>query len=291
MKLLILFMLFGPFLMAQTTISISPLINYKLLICSYPTNQFFGMYSENQQIKPQNPYYSFYAKRISHRPSINIGLRFTANFKSDKHLLIGEWSQDEMGTMSKKVSLSTANTFGTPEAPYNTFSSGVAYFQSGFVFNRFSLHYARKLTKASSLQKVWLLTDFSLAKTLDNQAEWLYENWPENNSFYYHNEATWLSTEIQANINKGIYGMFGIGFQADLSLKFKERKTYLFTVETHFRQGLKQMGYGSETTIINDNGTIIAFQNSLVSKGSGIYFQISRKFQLYPFRKKNRKES
>jgi len=248
MRLLIICLLFGPFAMAQTTISISPLVNYKLLTCSYPTDQLFGIYSENQQINPQNPYYSFYAKRLSHRPSINIGLRLTANFKSDKHLLIGEWSQDEMGTMSKTTSLSTSNTYGQPEDPFKTYANGMSYFQSGFVFNRFSLVYARKLTKESSLQKVWLLMDYSLAKTVDNQAEWKYENFPENNSVYYHNNAKWVSYDIQAYIYKGFYSMFGIGLKTDFYLKLKQKSTYFFTFETHFRQGLKPMGYGSYTT-------------------------------------------
>lgn len=289
MRIIIISLLFGPLSMAQTTISISPIVNYKLLICSYPTEQLFGIYSENQQIKQQNPYYSFYAKRISHRPSINIGLRFTANFKSDKHLLIGEWSQDQMGTMSKTTSLSTSNTYGLPEPSYKTYADGVTYFQSGFVFTRFSLIYGRKITKETSLQKVWLLMDFSLAKTGGNQAEWTYENFPENNSVYYYNNAKWVSKEIKSDVYKGSYGMLGVGLKVDFSLKLKQKTTYLFTAESHFRQGLKPMGYSSEITTINDNGETVAFLNTLVSKGSGIYFQISRKFQIIPWKGKSKK--
>ncbi|MES2589699.1 MAG: hypothetical protein V4622_12025 [Bacteroidota bacterium] len=287
--LLYLTILFGQNIFAQTTISISPLINYKLLICGYPTDQMFGIYSENQSINPQNPYYSFYAKRISHRPSINIGLRVTANLKGDKHVLTAEWSQDEMGTMSKTTALVTSNTFGLPEPAYKTYGNGISYFQNGFVFSRLSLAYGRRLSKESSLQKFWLLMDYSLARTVDNKAEWRYENFPENNSVYYYNNAKWISTEHEAYIYKGIYSMLGIGVKTDFSLKLKQKNTYFFTVETHFRQGLKAMGFGSETTTIDDNGEIMAFRNILVSKASGFYFQISRKFQIYPWKSKKSK--
>lgn len=142
MRNLFFLLSFAPNILGQTTISISPLVNYKLLICGYPTDQVFGIYSENQQTAIQNPYYSFHAKRISHRPSINIGARLTINFTNKKHFLIGEWSQDEMGVMSKTNSFGTANTNGTPDPGYKTYGNGISYFQSGFVFNRFSFFMA-----------------------------------------------------------------------------------------------------------------------------------------------------
>jgi hypothetical protein len=271
--------------MAQTTFSISPLVNYKLLICSYPTDQSFGFYSENQQINPQNPYYNFYAKRISHRPSINIGLRLDASLDNEKYTVMGEWSQDATGTMSKTTSLNTTNTYGLPDPPYKTYSDGVNYFQNGFVFNRFSLFGGLRITKQEFLTKVWILLDYSLAITKSNQMFWNYENFSENNSEYYYNNAKWVKTETQAEIYKGVYSLIGVGLKADVFLKFNSNPTYIFTAETHFRQGLRLMSHGSETTVIDDNGEILAFLNTLSSKGSGIYFQISRRFKI-PKRKK-----
>ncbi|MEN9326429.1 MAG: hypothetical protein RI943_850 [Bacteroidota bacterium] len=280
-KLFFLSFLFAPFTMAQTTFSISPLVNHKLL--------FNGFSRVENQIQAVNPYFNFYPKLISNRPSINIGLRLTMNFKNDGHLLMCEWSQDAMGTMSKTTTLGTSNTYGLPEPAFKTYSIGTSYFQSGFVFDRFSLFYGRKLTKDKSLQKVWMLFDFSFAKSFDNQAEWKYENFPENNSVYYHNNATFLSKEIKAYSIKGIYALLGFGLMTDFSIRLKKKNLYLFTAEAQYRQGFKTMGFSTETTLINDTGETIAFLNSISSKGSGVYFQISRKFQLYPLNVKQKK--
>ena len=273
--------LFGQKVVAQTTFSISPLVNYKLLICGYGYDQRFGFYSENQPSQIQNPYYAFGAKKISHRPSINVGLRASAALKDDKHLFSIEWSQDEVGTMSKTQSFTTTNTTGAPPAPYNTYGMGVSYFQNSFVFNRFSLSYGYLITKKARNNKLFFTSDVSYARTKDNRMEWVFTNTPDNNAVYYHNNAKWEEIEQTAQLWGGNYLMLGVGLKADISIKVKNNPIYLFSAETNYRQGFKVMVASEQTTLINDSGQLEAFSDVLGSKGSGFYFQLSRRFDLY----------
>lgn len=285
-KFFILFtiMWFGTITLSQTTFSIAPLISYKLHTCSYPIDEFFGFSIENKNIQPQNPYYNFDVKRVSGRPAIDMGVRFQASFKDNKHLLLLEWSQDAMGTMSKTSELVTTNLENGSLPPYNTYSAGTSYFHTGFTFNRFSFQYGRRITNKLSIARLYLLTDLSLTFGKYNRADWRYENWPENTSVYYHNNARWVSTDIMAEYWGGTSFLMGLGIRGDILLPLKKKTIYLFTLEGHYRQGFKTMGHSSHTTVIDDSGQIAAFFNTIVSRGSGIYFQISRNFQLYPWR-------
>lgn len=278
--------LFGQNVVAQTTFSISPLINHKLSICGYGYDQHFGFYSENQPSIIQNPYFEFGAKRISHRPSINIGLRFIASFEEDKHLLGFEWCQDEVGTMSKTKSFSTSNSYGLPPATHKTYGINTSYFQNAFAFDRFSISYGYLLSKKAKKNKLYLTTDLSFARFKDNRMEWFYKNSPENNAVYYHNNAKWEEIEQTAQLWGGNYFMLGVGLKTDVFISLKQKPVYLFSLETNYRQGFKVMVASGQRTLINDNNELIEFYNELGSKGSGIYFQISRKFQIYPIKKK-----
>lgn len=140
------------------------------------------------------------------------------------------------------------------------------------------------MTKEESLQKVRLLVDYSIAINSENRSTWHYDNFQENNSVYYYNNAKWLTKEINAYSYKGFYSMFGVGLESDFFAKIKQKRIYLFTASAHFRQGLKMMGYSSEVTTIDDSGETLAFINELTTKGSGIYFQVSRNFQIHPWK-------
>lgn len=280
-------MLFGKSAFSQTTFFISPLINYKVQLSSYSVHQYFGTYySEYTYLGHQNPYYTFKAKKISGRPSINIGIRAGLTLANKKHLVYLEWSQDEAGTMSKTTSLQTPNYYGAPNLipTYPVYTNGTRYFQSGFAYDRLSLGYGIRLTKEKTLTKIYFITDFSIIFGGKNRATWYYEmDSTANTSTYYYNDAKEVSTEITAYHWGRTSALLGIGIKTDIGAKFKGKEHYLFSLEVNYRQGFQPIGGSISTTHIEDNGKIIAFANELITKGSGIYFQISRKFQLYPW--------
>lgn len=285
--ILIIGLLFGQKIVAQTTFYITPLVNYKLMFSGYGYDQRFGFYSENQPSHLQNPYYSSGVKRISHRPSINIGFRLSASLNESKHLLMFEWSQDEAGNMSKTTEFTTTNTTGTMPSTYPIYSLGTSYFQSSFAFNRFTIQHGFCLSKESFSSKIYLMSDLSLAVGSDNRMEWINENTLSNNSVYYHNQAKLVSTKNIAMYYGGKYLMIGLGLKADISVNIKNTKKYLFSLETNYRQGFKVMAVSENIKLINDNNNLVAFSNGLVSKGSGIYIQLSRKFKFHSIKKKS----
>lgn len=279
-------MLIGQNVVAQSTFFVTPLINYKIEFCSYPSDQRFGnLYSEQSFFGIQNPYYSFEAKKASTRPAINIGLRVGASFRGHKHILHLEWSQDGAGTMGKTSQLTTTNLEGSNIVPeYSNYINGIGYYQTGFAYNRISLAYGVRLTQEKYLCKLYLTTDFSTVFGDENSMNKYYEQSPTSTSVYYHNNAKHLSTEINSYHFGVVSSLIGIGVKGDIGVKIKDKSLYLFSAEVNYRQGFKVIGSSLHTTRILDNNEVIGFSNELVTKGSGVYFQISRNIQLYPWR-------
>lgn len=284
--LCILLLSFG--INAQTSFFISPLVNYKIQFCNYQGGPKLGSkteyFPEQNNIYPQNPYYSFSAKRLSTRPAIELGLRAGVSFQNKKHVLTLDWSTDEAGTMSKTTSLKVLN--GVDTTQYKTYSQSLGYFQSGFVFHRFSLGYGIRLTKEKSPTRIYFTSDVSIAFGSSNSASWYYENYPENTSVYYHNNARWVSTEINARHLGVTSALFGLGIKGDIGFNTKKKPIYLFSLSINFRHGIRTLGYSNYITIIEDSGQKVAFSNSLSTNGSGLYFQFSRNIQLYPWKLK-----
>lgn len=290
-NILFCFLLFGHYLSAQTTFYIAPLIHKKLYFCTTQGDVRFGPYAEHNPIDLQNPYYAFSAKRVSTRPAIELGLRGLVSFQGGKQLLSLEWSSDGTGTMSKTAGLGTSNLQGSPDPPppYKTYSTGVSYFQTGVVVSRISVNYALRLSNPSKASKFYVLFDVSVTGRNSLRQSWRYDNWPENTATYYHNDAR----EVYSEIDAAGYGtrnlLYGFGLKSDVVIHTKRKNHYLFSLETVFRQGVFFNFSSSHTTLINDNGKYVAFVNGLASKGSGIYFQLSRNFQIFPWRPKRSK--
>ena len=268
--------LLGPLIVAQVNFSISPLIITK-----------FHTQNNRYKFNPPNPYFNVDDRLLYHtRGGFDIGFNFQLYFPSDRHFMQGEFCIDASSTSLKFSSLGTTNTYGIEQDSFKTYSSGgISDFTMGFKLPRFSIAYGRRLTKTNSLQKIWLMSEVSLRHSYGNRASYFYDYDSLNNAVYYHNNATHLTTDYRSGIHKGYSAMIGLGLKTDFSIRFKQRKIYLGTVDFCFRQGLKTIGYLSQISIINDNGKLVGFNNTLVTKGSGFYFQFGRKFQIYPWKK------
>jgi hypothetical protein len=279
-----IFLLFGSKLLAQTTFSVSPLVNHKLHFCSFTGTHVTKHLTENNPTLVPNPYFSFDAKRISNRPAIDIGIRGELGFQNSKYLLNVEFASDASGTMSKTIHFATTNHYPLPAPSYKTYGQGIGYVQGGFVYNRLSLQYGYRLTNENRPYKIYLLTDFSIIYGKANQSTWVFEADSTYISTYFHNDAK----NIYSENNFYYYGktsvLFGIGLKGDIGFKTKKKEHYLFSLEAFMRQGTRFIMFSSHEQIIEDNNKQIGFINGLGTRGSGIYFQISRKFQLYPWR-------
>jgi hypothetical protein len=288
MKIIVFFIfsLFGSQLVSQTSFSIEPLINYKINICNYlGNNNLVPLFQPHNQYKNENPYYTFYAKKVGGQYGFNVGLRALGSFKNGKRLLSFEWSIDATDTKSKVRSLTSANYFGIDPIPENkVYSWNTSVFGVGFTYNRLTFGYHHSIFTDKFNSKMYLSYDLSVLYGPKNEQFFYYEGDKNSTSRFYHNDSELLSREYFAYF-KGITNYsLGVGLRSELNIKKNNQNIYLFNIDLNFRQGLKMMMFTSETFLINDSGKELGFINTIISRGSGIYFQISRKFQLYPWR-------
>jgi hypothetical protein len=282
--ILFLIIVFGQRCFAQTSISIAPLVIGKAYFCSYGSDYRFNqLYSEQNSQYTPNPYYTFGAKKFSYRPSIGIGIQVELSLKDGKHRIGLEWASDASGTMSKTTDFQTANTFGIT-VPYKTYGSGTSYFQSGFTYNRISVRYHSRLTKQNSIINLYLVPELTLTFGIANNATWLYEHDTISmNNTYFHNDAKSLSRENSAYYIGQKSILAGIGLRADF--KTPKHKKYLFSLDLSYKQGYKVISYSQHTTVIYDSGKVFGITDGLSATGSGLYFQLSRSFTLYKWKK------
>jgi hypothetical protein len=292
-KIFFVFMLFGQISFAQTSFYIAPLIIRKAYFCSYPNDQRFGaIYSQQTNINVENPYFSFNAQKFSFRPELDIGIQAEVSFDNKKHRLGLEWASDATGTMSKTTFFASNNTIGYtgPALEYTTYGNGTGFFQTGFTYNRISLRYQRRLTKEKTAISVYVIPELSFIFGKENRQSWVYENDTlANNSIFFHNDARRLSTEISAYYFGKKAILPGIGIRVDFNTMKKNK--YLFSIDLSYKQGIISLAGSDHTQIILDSGKTFAITNSLVARGSGLYFQISRSFRLYTLKKRKVNES
>jgi len=291
--IILVMMLFGVRAVSQTTFSIAPIIYSKLSVCSYPTmnaRSMGGILSvpmQNQPHYPQNPYYNFYAKRVSPMTLIDVGIRLHASLNNGKHLILLDIALDDPSSITSKMSslynYGYTNVFADSTPPYDTHYTQTVYDHSSYTARRYSLQYGTRLINHSKWLKMWLLMDFTYSSRTGIRSE----GFINSMGHYYYNNAEHIQTKIEDRSFGGHYILFGLGLKNNFYLSTKNKNTYLFTFEAHYRQGLKAIFFTDYTTLINDGGTFLAFSNTLQTRGSGLYLQISRSFQLYPWKKKS----
>ena len=281
--------MFGQRCFAQTSISISPLIINKIQTCSYGGDfRFSRFYTEQSSQEVMNPYYTFKAKKFKYsNGSIDIGLKIDVNFKNGNQRLGLEWATDGAGTTSKTHDFASTNTVGyTLPLPYKTYGTYTSYNNDiGFKYNRITVRYEKKITKITSSINLFIVPEISMTFGSANVATLNYYNDTiSNNSTFFHNDARELEYAIQSYRNGRKSLLFGLGVRADF--KLKKKNIYLFSFDVGFKQGIRIIHSAEYKRVVFDSGKTFGINNELVSRGSGLYFQISRSFKLYTFKKK-----
>ncbi len=267
-------------LSAQISYSISPLLNTKFQFCNFGGDSRLGGYTEYTNIGHQNPYYTFDSKSISARFTINLGFRLRADINK-KHTVSLEWSQDEAGTMSKESAFLTSLSAPLLEGQTMSFGHGISYDQTNFSFQRFSLSYGIQVIKNPTFLEFYFMGDLSFLFGREKESNSLSALDPSTEIIYYHNESTFDSKEVRSWYWGGLATSLGLGCKLDFNGNIKSKSVHLFSVEAMYRQGLGNVAYSLHRTTIVESGDKVNFLNELSSRGSGIYFQISRRFSLF----------
>lgn len=277
----------GKLSIAQTSISIAPLMIGKAYFCSYPTDYRFTTFNttfNNPDVA--NPYFSFSAKKISFRPGINLGIQVDLSLKNGKHRVGLEWATDASGTMSRTIDFSSANFVVTPPPPYKTYGAYTNYFQTAFMYNRLSLRYQTRLTKENSKADLYLIPDVTLTFGQPNSSSWFYDYDTTNiKSTYFYNDARVIFSEITSSYSGFKTFLLGLGLRLDL--KTLNQKRYLFSIDLSCKLGYKTIVSSAHKYVIEDSGGVFGIVNGLSSAGSGMYLQLSRSFMLHSWKEKN----
>lgn len=275
---------------SQTSFFISPILSKKILANSVALPGLFrgGLNYTDQTM--DNPYFKFNNKLLSSRPSIYWGIGFGINIDSNKHIFKIELSKDGVGGMAEFSTLSAYNPFPN-QIQATHYAHQTFYHQSSHLVSRITLGYNYLLTKKSTKSKVYINSDISLLFGRSHSQVWDYGDINEPGAFVLYNDS---------EIKKFYYGsqfsgktlMLGLGLSSDIGFKIHNKWKYFFSLNILYRQGLKTVQSSGYNTYIKDNvenfDSVIYYETS--SKGSGIYFEISRRFQLIPWKRKMKRK-
>lgn len=284
MKLLFcLFIGMSGIVFSQTSFYIAPLINVK------------GHYSRSQVYDKknyQNEFFEYQSRNLLFS-SLGLGIKGGIGL-NDRWLFDFGWSTDE--TRSGNRFYTTSYSDNTVYGGYkNYYPSGGNSFHIGVQTNRFHLSAQYKLINPVKFEhkKFWVVPYIVAGLGLNVNTyrtpqldAWIYEG---GYSLIAENVGMKIDYSLNAGDRKNFHGLLGLS--TDLMVK----KHYLFSFSVYstfsFQTKTKNhdLSFIGTRVTINDLSGTRQYVFSEGSKGTGLYFEISRRFQLYPWRP-NKKE-
>lgn len=256
-------------MLSQNSFYLIPTINTKFGVSG--SNAIF--HYSNQF--PKNEYFTF--KNNSPYFSKEILLGIGAGWKNKKQgfFLEFNWNMDGANISNETIFLSTINS------TENYYINNNLIYSGGVATHRFSLNIKKYLFKNSIYLNIGTgLTYFPHEKNYKFE----YETEP----FLYDSNTTFNVKNTSRAVEHYNFNL-SLGLSADI----KWNKFYLFSIDLFYSQGFKKnllvhdSYYEIQNTLTND---VKKYSYGTASKGSGFYFQISRRFQLYPWIPLNKKK-
>ena len=211
------------------------------------------------------PYCVAYSSRIIKHQSFCYGLSAGYTFKRDSRLVQLSYNND----VANFRAFSSFRPYNDP-----TYSGwGLNYYGTGL--HRFMLNYSFKLTKKPSFVQSWFT--FGLG-TFINKNTWTgIFPWSWDMTLNPNGDML-LRTYLQPFKETQVNGVLKVGVENDLFVKGK----YLFSINASYVQGL---GTISRVEFVHEyilNGQFVHHGTGLMSRGSGFYWEITRKIQAFP---------
>jgi len=244
---------------SQNSFYIVPSINTKFGVCS--TNGFFAFSNHNYQ----NAYFDVYNKPMHFTNGVRLGLG--AGWKNEKQKFSVDltWNQDVASVANETVLISSNG-----ESNYY-FNKNLNY-QLGFTSHRFSIN----LNKPLFRELVYL--NAGIGFTVLPQGDENYEFVLDNDPFLLDSTSTLKIRYTTRAVSKT-----NLNLSIGLNFAVKWNDFYLFTLSTIYSQGVKR------NLVVHENyyevsdasaNKTIKFSYSSAAKGSGLFIQVSRQFQL-----------
>lgn len=268
---------------AQTSYYFRPSIEVKTFVSStygLLGNSIFN-YSD---YLAKNPYFEVNNKVISLRNNLQVGFSLGCNLKNGKQRIEGGWYQDATGSMLEKHFISYDNY----NKQFNSYFDNRNYFKSILLTQRFQFHHYIRLTK--SLDKnLRIYFNYALGLTYNSSApnikkgevskidEYIVSGEGESLTYLDSNISMPLERHLLSAGNR-LSGNFSFGFSGDF---YTKKNKLLFSMSCFYLQGFKPIERTIHQFFIDDNGKQKRYSYETISKGSGLYLQISRPFTIY----------
>lgn len=282
--------LFGQ-LFAQTSYYLKPTLDNKIYIGN-ADNLFGGLHvienSPDNNSFLENQYFKAINIKFSSRACYNFGLHFGISLKNKKHLIELGFTQDATGTQFKNqfMEYKIVSVNGTLT---KQFSQDQLVSASSFFTFRYHLQYGLKLNNSQSSHfVVYTLIGGGIIQNRGYPSPEEIESLNIDPAYtqefvgnLYLNENTYIykMSNYGYAINR-FSGYFNVGVSTDI---YTKKGQQIFSVSFFYLHGIKQIELSYHDTYIKDNNENVMISYRTTSNGSGIYLQISRKFQFYPW--------
>lgn len=271
-KTKLFFLMFGSTCYSQTTFYLKPIVEIKI-------NHSFesGLGTGSHYHWPSNDYFRLENHSWFMTGNLSIGVDAGIIYKR-KHYFEFGMATDEVGMKTTLHSLS-AYTDSKQEnfvfAAHNT---------SHFTFQmiRFNFNYQYEFLHTKFIRGR-IQTGFNL----------LFNPYVKNGQFdTFTSPAFGLEMINQENVmvankSENIYSYrkrLAPAFSLGLGVDFNTRNHYLFSLGINYQQGIFKNVIASHSTPVSINGNVANYVLYSESRSSGFIFQVSRRFQLYPWR-------
>lgn len=260
---------------AQWKFFIDPKVNFNLPYSYVDPSDYNSL--ENKWIGDQNVYTPFLntvSKRFIPRLGVRVGLGAGAISANGKHLYELEWCAD-------RATIWIESEFQR----YNqNLVEGVGIIQHRR-FNRIGFNYSYKFFESKGIVRPWIT--FGLGLNINTNQNDVIPHSQKYGNYWLAPHAELKEIYMQPFAENRVNGYLKIGLKSDFYIK----DNYLFTLGVQYIQGigahLTRLEY---VTKFNVNNQPFVHNVGLMSRETTLNFQISRRFQLYPWIKSKRKE-
>ncbi len=278
--LFLLFWMLGITVYAQLSFYVRPTLNMKTQQSFFGNNRASENYSEYS-----NNYFTFRNDRyFFDRNTINFGLNAGVEYKK-KHFFEFGYSIDNSGVAVGVKAQSYMNNFQDTEGLFYN-SAGSTYSQTGSSFSRFSLSYSTVFYKnRNNTFNGRLLGGIGLFhNTSVNRKKNIYDVHYESHFTNGQIAEDVFITEHYSRISNYWRNSFYLNLGVGGDFYTKKNHKYLFSFDLSYLQGTRPIQIDDNFISVQDQGDALDFHYRVSSRGSGVYFTLSRRFQVYPWK-------
>lgn len=264
---------------AQVTFYVSPVVNIKGHYRSTFGNQFYS------KLSYENEYFEYQSRRLIFS-SLGFGIKGGVSLKN-RWLFEFGWSQDEARS-GARVHETLFKNYMTNYG-YNNYIPYSASAYMGVITNRLYLSSHYKLINPDKFKKntLWVVPyiNLGLGLNINTYKTPNYHQLAFEGDYNLINQNDALKVDHYLNVGQrvNVHGQIG------LSTDFMFKKHYLFSFSVYSTFTGKARKMNRDLASVDTGTEVKKFNFNDGSRGTGLYFEFSRRFQLYPWIKSKKK--